>query len=1284
MEVKNPTIYWHPHPILPIEGRQELICVVVEGSTIREVLRTAGIDSRQPLTITVNDRLLTVREWDTYCPRSCELINVQATVMGGGGGGGSNPMQIVAMIAIVLIAIYAPYALGMVTPAGGLTMGGMMLSSVIMIAGSVLVNAIFKPATPDMSLGNQGSAVGSPTYSLAGGSNRARPYESMPVVMGTMRFFPDAASKPYTEYEGNEQFLYQIFNLGLSDLSNSAWQIGTSPITDFQDYTWYPPDSSGRINEFPANVDTLAGASLTAESSWVTRTSSINSYRLGIDILTTLYYANNSGALDSTSVSITIQHRLVGSSTWIDSSVDGESSNTIVLSGASQTAMRKSFFISVANGAYDVRVLRNTADTTDSRTQNKTNWDVLRSYQADTATYIGQHRMGLKVRASEQLSGSIQQMSVMSIASANYWNGSAWVTGQTSNPAHWYMDFAKGRFDSAGVLLYGVGLNVAAIDLAQLTSWAAFCTTEGLTFNAVLDGSQTSADVLNNIAMCGFGSPTWASGKLGVVWDARNASPVAAFGMSNIIRGSFQVSYITEQLAEEVIVQFVNPAMDWVQDEVRVLVPNIVTPTRTSTVNLLGCTVPSMAGKFANYLAAQQYYRTRHIQWDCDFEGFVCQRGDVVLLSHDLTQWGYSGRLVGITDNTLTLDRHVPRSGTTDYLMLKRPDGTLTTYTVNAASGDSDTLVLSSAPSIQSGNDLMDHIWFFSPLPTVGKKVKIISIAPSSESRLTITATDEDAEFYAAWDGTWHSTPSKTLLLSSKPVVSNISISESLYKKQTGIVSRVSASFNVSGSYDHADIRYQLNGGAWIKGSTSSTTFQFDATETGTLIIEIVPISMIAGAMVSKTATLFGLAIPPANVTGLNISYTNNGVLVAFDPCPDVDWAYTDIRKGVDWNSSPSLVLALTNNYLMGWLPAGTTSIMARHMDTTNNQSEIVETTSIVVSAPAPVVFNRTQVQENSVAIGWNDSKINQPISTYAIYTGNAGDSFASCTLFGKAGSDSRSDIVIFRSSGNKVIWMTATDLAGNVSAPSSVNVIVALPINLVLSTEYDENWGGTITNGFVESGSLFMPSISQTWGDHFSSHSWTTIQNQIDAGFSLYYEPSGSTGSYVELHDIGKIIPNGKISVTPVVAYVLGTSTSSTQIEWSADNATWVAGTTGSIEVQATNVRYLRITFTVNSAGQDGLVRLDRVHVVVSSESRSEVASLALNAGDVIGTLYSCNTPFLAVLAAVASPLSSSNIAKLNVIVDTTTSVAKIYVQAWDVSNARCGGTVSLSIGGY
>lgn len=933
MEVKNDSlkqqldIIYRPHPVLPSVDCKFAQQEWKQGLTVRQILIANGVDQFQPIVIVVNDRLLTVKEWDTVCPDPGSIINVKAEVTGGGGDG-NKVLNTVLMVAVILVAV------ALAAPTGGLSLvgalgqtGASLAAAGFMIAGSLIVNAlvpVLPPSAAALDTASGSNATSSPTYNLSGGSNSLRPYQSMPIVMGTHRFFPDLGSKPYTEYKDNDQFLYQIFNFGLSDVTLSDFKIGTTPITSYTEYTWYDPNDAGQFTAFPGNVDSLTGAALTQAADWVQRTSSSDAYRLGIDVTGVFYYANNSGGLDYTSVDFEIQYKLTTDSTW-------SSSVNLSIGSNSQTPVRKTYFIDVPTGTYDVRVRRITADTTDSRLQNKTNFDTLRTYQLDNATYYGQTRKGLVIRASEQLNGAIQQLSCLAQGTADAvvyptwsdaddnweaadytWTESDKTRIVTSNPAHWFYDFALGRFDTNGNLMYGIGLTEDQIDYNALAAWADFCTAEGLTFNAVFDGSQTAADVLTAISRCGFASPSWASGKLGVIWDGRNQTPVAQFGMGNIIKGSFQVSYATEALADEIVVRFVNPDKDWNQDEVRVTVPGVVNATNPTTLDLLGCTSQSMAGKFANYIAAQQYYRKRRITWDTDFEGFVCQRGDVVMLSHDLTQWGYSGRIVSISGNTVTLDRVVPRSGTTEFMMIREPDGTMTTYTVLPGT-ESNQLVLNSTPTFQDGYLPMDHIWSFSPLATPGKKVKIISIQPTSESRLTVTATDEDPEFYAAWDSAFSAPANSSLLLNSTPSVSRINIGEFVYRGGNGaVVSLVSVSFEAK-NFERANVRYRVNGNDWTRLTVYTTTFEFNVEQTGTVDVEITPIQGVSiGATETASSFIFGVNTTqaPDDISYVITVYNNSGggqLVLNWPGITDFRTVEYEVRLGATWETAKVL-----------------------------------------------------------------------------------------------------------------------------------------------------------------------------------------------------------------------------------------------------------------------------------------------------------------------------------------------------------------------------------------
>lgn len=880
---KELSIAYQPHPVAPLAGRTGMVAVIDGTTCVRQVLLMAGIDPHQPITVQLDGRLLTVEEWDLICPSESQLLSVHATVQGGGGG--SNPLKVVAMIALVVVAsvVAGPAGAGFMATTFGVSATtaatmALVAGALVSVAGSVIIGALFAPKPPAMP--NAPAAV-SPTYSLSGGQNRARPYEPMPFVMGTHRLFLDYAARPYTEYRGNDQYLYQIFNLSLGNIAASDYKIGTTPIESYSDYEFVTADANGRLLAFPGNVDSSAGAVLTKAGGAVSRNTSLDTEQIGIDLEASLFFAADNGTLQNRSVEILIEIRNLASGGFFspaltvygDNATYNLSNGVLTITGNSQRPIRITLLTRVTVSQYEVKLTRLTDDSNSSREQTQTNWSVLRSYQLDDTDYKGQNRVGLIIKATEQLNGAVQTLSANIVAQATYWNGTAWVTGVTSNPAHWFMHFARGVYNSDNKLMYGIGLSDSQIDLASLVVWVNFCATENLTFNGVIDSTLTSADVLTMLGTVGLGSPSWASGKLGVIFDSRSASPVMAFGMSNIIRDSFEVAYISENLAEEIVVRFSNVDKDYEQEEVRVLAPDVVTPSRTSSIDLFGCTNETMAGKFANYIAAQQYYRRRRVTWQSDFEGFVCQRGDVVLLSHDLTQWGYSGRFVSVDGNVVTLDRSVPRENQTEYLMLIRPDGTTTTYDVAASTDEeSDTLtIINDVITFQSGANLIDHRWTFSPLATPGKKLKILSVQPASDARLQIVATDEVAAFYDAWDGTFVAPPVDTILPAVAIEVNNLTISNRVAFVNGYLTNRVAIAWGVTGSVLYSRVNIYLDGNLIQQIPEALVPFaELDIGGGGSVFVEVTPYGL-TGAGLTETTTLSLSALdfpaPPETVT---------------------------------------------------------------------------------------------------------------------------------------------------------------------------------------------------------------------------------------------------------------------------------------------------------------------------------------------------------------------------------------------------------------------------------
>lgn len=961
---KAVTLAYAPHPF----GLDRQVMPVFAGITIHKACINAGVDGDQPIVIFLNGLIVPVSDWKTKTLNEGDFLTVQAEVTGGGDGG-SNPIAVVAMIALTVAMPYAVAAMGFT--AG--TFAAAAVSAGLMMAGSMVINSIFPPSMPSTNFNGGAYEQPSPTYSLTGGSNRMRPYEAMPLIMGTHRFFPDAAMRPYTEYRDQDQYLYQLFNAGLIPATLTDFKIGNSAISSFSDVSL----TVGGIGNFPKNVDTQSGFVLSSSAGWVQRTSSNNTYHIQLDIDALLFSANNSGGMDKTECELNIEYRPVGTTTWLPftqgfrkeavykeeeftnygydeydiyyettgtrtvlvSSVDSGNKSTI--GNASQKPLRLTYeFIPSVAGTFEIRIRKVTTDSTETRLKNDISVSAIRSYQKDTTNYSGMNMIALVVKATDQLNGAVAQLSCLASSKAQVWNGSAWIEQVTSNPAHWFMDFCKGRFIN-GRLAYGLGLTNNQIDLTSLLAWVGFCNSEGLTFNAIIDGAKTAADVLQMIGRAGFGSPSWSSGKLGVVCDGRMQPPVAVFGMANIIKGSFNVSYLTDQLADEFVVSYTDPEDDYNQAQVRVA--NVATPINSTNVDLFGCTSKAMAGKFANYLAAQQIYRRRKVTWETDAEGFVCQRGDVVLLSHDLTQWGYSGRVLAISGSTVTLDRTVS-STNGNYLLVRHSDGSLTTHTTSTVGNSS---VLTVSPSVVDSAPL-DCVYTFSPLATQGKRVKITSIQPINNHRLRIVATDDDAEFYAAWNGTFNTVTKQTLLKDIKPSVSNLTATESLAYVGGFVVSQVALNMSFSANTDSVSVRYKLEQDAnWtmINSNQPNITFTL-GNNTGKLSIVVTPTAgLVVGDSSSISVFIYGKSLPPNSVSDFSVINSAGNAIATWSASPDLDvrvggrFEIRHTRESVgNWDNS-YWISTVGGASTSAFLPAITGAYLIRAIDDSGNKS---------------------------------------------------------------------------------------------------------------------------------------------------------------------------------------------------------------------------------------------------------------------------------------------------------------------------------------------------------
>jgi predicted phage tail protein len=125
--------------------------------------------------------------------------------------------------------------------------------------------------------------------------------------------------------------------------------------------------------------------------------------------------------------------------------------------------------------------------------------------------------------------------------------------------------------------------------------------------------------------------------------------------MGNIVAGSFEVTYQIERRVDEFVASYNDENDFYISRQVRAVVPGVVNPVNSSSIQFFGITSEEQAQREVNLRAADIRYHVRKISFDTSLEGMVPQRGDVVLLAHDLTAWAFSGRLQDISADGLTV-----------------------------------------------------------------------------------------------------------------------------------------------------------------------------------------------------------------------------------------------------------------------------------------------------------------------------------------------------------------------------------------------------------------------------------------------------------------------------------------------------------------------------------------------------------------------------------------------------------------------------------------------------
>jgi len=294
---------------------------------------------------------------------------------------------------------------------------------------------------------------------------------------------------------------------------------------------------------------------------------------------------------------------------------------------------------------YEVRVTVSKLASEASLTRTDTvYWSLLRTIQtAAPVSKPGLCMIAMRIKATNQLNGTLDQFNLIAQSILPDWNGTDWVERPTSNPASLYRNVLQGSANARPV-------PDGRLDLVRLAQFHESCAAQGWTFNANIDYRTTVFELCRDVLAAGRASLHRQDGLFSVVEDLPQTIPTQMITPRNSwgFRGTRTFTAIPHALK----VRFVNPDQDWQQDERIVYADgySAANATRFEAFELTGVTDPELAWRHGRYHLAVATLRPESYEVQMDVEHLTCNRGDLVLVQHDVPLFGLiTGRIKAVS-----------------------------------------------------------------------------------------------------------------------------------------------------------------------------------------------------------------------------------------------------------------------------------------------------------------------------------------------------------------------------------------------------------------------------------------------------------------------------------------------------------------------------------------------------------------------------------------------------------------------------------------------------------
>ena len=669
-------------------------------------------------------------------------------------------------------------------------------------------------------------------------------------------------------------------------------------------------------------------------------------------------------------------------------------------------------FLPVINEPYDFRVTKLSPDTTTENFCDIT-WESIQEIQRSPMTFHGVSMVKVLGRASDQFTSlptwnGIYQGRIVKVPS-NYnaetrtytgiWDGT-YTLAYTNNPAFVFQDFVENE-------TYGLSsVFPHTVNKWTIYEWGVYCdepvarpgggTRPRWTFNDWISEPRPAREMAQYIAGCaGATYIDNGDGEVTVVID-RDDPAVMLFTPENVSDEGFNYTY-TDRLtrANEVIVEFVNPDLNWENDH-RVVrdEDDIATYGRISDPFVaVGCTDVDEAIARARYRLINGLTQKETVSFTTNRKGIFLSEWDVILVSDPNMGRGISRRIHAKTSSTtvslrdpVTLEPGITYTATfevvnPDYPATSDQPYTLEQRTVTTGAGSQTNLTFATALP-----DLPEYAAFtleaenFTGYP---KPYRIIAISDDDGGgeRIKIQALELNRNKYTYVDTGEDQGPITYSTLASAPVlpVTNPAIVPGTRVVGTNTLRTLTLSWERSSSPWVRTYRvyHNVNGSLVRTYQTEDNSIEIEGASTGIQEFVIVAIS-IQGMQSTPVTFLYDVTgtVRPVNApTNLRIdggltssTFDTLSPTFAWDAATaDPNFSYYEVQ--VRTSPGGSLIRTVNVGQALSWTydfqnqktdnagtPQRTFSVYVRAVDQDGNKSDPISLTVTNAAPAAPTL----------------------------------------------------------------------------------------------------------------------------------------------------------------------------------------------------------------------------------------------------------------------------------------------------------------------------------------